>query len=493
MGRTHASGFGGNSLVVPLSRTVFAMWTVLAAVLVLNVYRAVTQSLTIDEAFTYKDFVAAPWEEARHHVDPNNHVLNTLLEKVTVDWWGPSEWAIRLPSLLGGFIYMAAALGLVNLLWGGAGTSIVIFCALILNPIVLDYMSAARGYSLALGLQFCAIFLMAHVCLKPGTKIVEACLHAAIGVAMGLSATANLAFLIPNAIVTVLFLAAPWISGRKVDSEQAGLNVAMLLATAGVTFGELMFGTFEGANVSTFVIGEASAARSIHILFVKSFQYPTVAGGKLLAPLLALVTGPILIACLLGAVIFFWKSGVPGKREALLLFPLTLAGSLIALVALHMIIGLPYPYERTGIYLLPLMTLTVACAMRVRWKILSGAALLFLCAVTVQYALELKSGWYEEWRFDAGTKRVMQELMRVHEANPVPGRMGISWVYEDTATYYARMWHLDWLAPLTRDDPQSRDFDYYYLQEEDQPLVARRGLVILYRDPVSKAVLARRQ
>ena len=139
---------------------VITLWVILAAVLSMSVYRAVTQSLTIDEAFTYNDYVAVPWEQARLHVDPNNHVLHTLLAKVSVGWWGPSEWAIRVPSLTGGAIYMLAALGLVLAVFGGSWTTVLVFCALVLNPIVLDYMSAARGYSLALGLQFAALFLM---------------------------------------------------------------------------------------------------------------------------------------------------------------------------------------------------------------------------------------------------------------------------------------------------------------------------------------------
>src|SRR4029077_21223478 len=97
-----------------IRRPMLVMWTILAAVLLLNVYRAVTQSLTIDEAFTYNDYVAAPWEQARLHVYPNNHVLNALLAKVSVGWWGPAECAIRAPSLTGGAIYMLAALGIVT-------------------------------------------------------------------------------------------------------------------------------------------------------------------------------------------------------------------------------------------------------------------------------------------------------------------------------------------------------------------------------------------
>lgn len=478
-----------------------ALWIILAAVLLLNVFRAVTQSLTIDEAFTYNDYVAVDWEQARHHVDPNNHVLNTLLAKVSVGWWGPSEWAIRAPSLTGGAIYMLAAMGLVICLFGSTWTTVVVFCALILNPIMLDYLSAARGYSLALGLQFCALLLMVRLFRKPGGKVMGACLHLAIGVALGLSAAANLTFSIPNLILVAVFLLLPWILRRTVDSEQIGLQAGLIFAAAGLTFGELMFGTFEGASTSTFSVGEPSAARSVYILFIRSFQFPTLPGGKLLPLLLAVVIGPVLIASLCGVIFHYLRRPVDTARdsssEALLLVPLTLLASAAALVTLHLAVGLPYPYERTGIYFLPLMTLTIAAATTVPWKVLSRSALFLLCAASAQYALELKTGWYEEWRFDAGTKRVMQaldhEMTHAHNARPVASRMGISWVYEASVLYYARVGHLDWLAPVTRADPRSGDFDYYYLSEDDQALVAQRGLTVLYRDPVSKAVLAERK
>jgi hypothetical protein len=421
-------------------------------------------------------------------------VLYTLLAKLSVDWWGPSEWAIRIPSLAGGAFYMLACMGLVTLIFESTWSSVVVYCALILNPMVLDYMSAARGYSLALGFLFCALLVILRTFLKPAGRVVDAGLHLAIGVALGLSAAANLAFLIPNGILVAVFLLVPFLLRQKVDSEKVGIQAAVLLAGAGITFSELMFGTFEGANVSTFALGEASVVRSIYILFLRSLHVPTVPGGGLLPPLLAVVTTPLLVACLAGVIYYcLRKTAMPGKAEALLLFPLTLIGSAAALVVLHVAIGLPYPYERTGIYFLPLMTFTVAAGIEVEWKILSRAAVFFLCAITLQYALEVKTGWYEEWRFDAGTKRAMLAFREEHEGQSGTSRMGISWEYEAGVTYYARVLHLDWLAQVTREDPRSGDFEYYYLKEEDQGLVAQKGLVVLYRDPVSHAVLARRK
>jgi hypothetical protein len=456
-------------------------WVLLLGVLGVNVYRAKTLSLTIDEAFTYKDYVVPSYKEALKHLDPNNHVLNTLLEKVTVGWFGPSELPQRLPSLAGGAIYMVSVLLLCELLFGVTWSSFIAFAALILNPIILDYMSAARGYSLGLGFEFLGVLLMAWQVRTPGLKTAASLVCVAIGVAFGLSAAANLTFLLPNAILAALFLGLPWLLGRKVDPEQAGLQAGLLAAAAGATLAELAFDTFESASSSTFYIGEASIPRSAYILFQRSFAYPLLPGGRLLPPILAIATIPLLL--------FGTALALKKRDEIALLLPLSFLGSLGALWALHYMMGVPYPYERTGIYFLPLMTLSVAYLLTTD-GVLKKIGFAFLALVVVQYCIGFKTAWYEEWRFDAGTKRVLAELQRLHKESPRPLRLGISWQYEESGTYYRQKLGMDWLAPLTRTDIRKEPFDYYYLAPDDASLLNEKKLRVVYRDQISNAVLA---
>ncbi len=230
-------------------------WPMLVGVLATNVYRAKTQSLTIDEAFSYKDYVMAPYEEARKHLDPNNHVLNTLLEKQTVSWFGSSELSIRTPSLLGGAMYMVSALLLVGIMVGETWAAVALFAAMILNPIVLDYMSAARGYSLGLGFEFLGVLLMAREMRSPGSKTRGALMCVAIGVAFGLSAASNLTFLIPNAVLAAGFFLLPLLFGRKQDPEQTGLQAGLLVVAAGITLTEMPFDVFQGVGPASFCPG----------------------------------------------------------------------------------------------------------------------------------------------------------------------------------------------------------------------------------------------
>src|ERR1019366_6086121 len=55
-----------------------ARW-LLGGPLAVNLYRAMTQSVTPGEAWNYYRFIAPGWTEALSHFDTNNHVLNTLL------------------------------------------------------------------------------------------------------------------------------------------------------------------------------------------------------------------------------------------------------------------------------------------------------------------------------------------------------------------------------------------------------------------------------
>jgi hypothetical protein len=87
---------------------VYFLGAVLVAVLTMNVYRAYTQCITIDEAFSYRMFVRAPFRDMLKRYDANNHVVNTLLEKATTRLFGASEFTLRIPSLLGGALFLFA-------------------------------------------------------------------------------------------------------------------------------------------------------------------------------------------------------------------------------------------------------------------------------------------------------------------------------------------------------------------------------------------------
>jgi hypothetical protein len=123
----------------------------------INIYRAATQSITHDEAVTYQRYASGPLYQFISSSDANNHVLHSLLCRLAVSVLGPLEIAVRAPSLIGGVLFLVMIARVGWRVWGASATSVLTLLVLGLSPFVMDYLSIARGYSLALGLWVAAL------------------------------------------------------------------------------------------------------------------------------------------------------------------------------------------------------------------------------------------------------------------------------------------------------------------------------------------------
>ena len=132
----------------------------LAALWVVCLYRAITQSVTHDEALTYQLYVAAPFSRMFNYFDANHHFLNTLLMRLSVALFGVSEWSLRLPALAAAGLYFAVVYQIGVKMFRSAAVSLLAVALLTLNPFVLDFMVAARGYGMALALFTYALVVL---------------------------------------------------------------------------------------------------------------------------------------------------------------------------------------------------------------------------------------------------------------------------------------------------------------------------------------------
>jgi hypothetical protein len=454
---------------------------VLISVFAMNVYRAATQCITVDEAFSYFSFISAPFRDMLRRYDANNHVLNTLLAKLTTAVFGVSEFTLRIPSLAGGALFLFTCQRFLFRIFAQRWLAFLTYCAAILNPIVLDYLSAARGYSLALGFQFCALWL-----LEMDAKPVRS---AIIGVCLGLSVASNLTFAIPNTLIVCVWFALHW---RK----QPGLfqRAAKIASAFALTCAVILALPLRHATSKNFYAGHASWAESLAVILNRSFELPDFLFGYKSAGILTRVTPVLLVGTSIVALI----AVVVGRRSTLLA-PLVFVGSIASLIALHVLFGLPYPHERTGLYLIPFATITLAVPVQIfienqkaRTIGHAGAATVcvFMAATVFQYLIELKVNRYEEWAFDAGTKRVLLKLRDIRREQSQREHLGVSWLFDQTVNWYRVVYRWDWLEPVSRADPHQISFDSYYLTGDDFDVVRLKHLNVVYTDPVSGSVLA---
>ncbi len=114
--------------------------------LALRIYR-LNQGLWYDEIITLTMFVHKPWLSIIGSLPlPNNHILYSLLAKISVILFGESEWAIRLPSLIiGGLTPPIAYLVLRKRVGEAAAALTGLFLSL--SCWMVWFSQDARGYS----------------------------------------------------------------------------------------------------------------------------------------------------------------------------------------------------------------------------------------------------------------------------------------------------------------------------------------------------------
>lgn len=127
--------------------------------------RAVVQSITIDEATTYHFFltrdISLVWAPSS-----NNHLLNSFLMYVSIHLFGTSNLTARLPAILGAALYITGVARLSRIIGRTTLVQLTSFICLACNPFILDFLVAARGYSLALGFFTTSVVLTAQVGLS---------------------------------------------------------------------------------------------------------------------------------------------------------------------------------------------------------------------------------------------------------------------------------------------------------------------------------------
>jgi hypothetical protein len=515
---------------VTKSRFRIAALVLLSALLATNFYRAATQSIVHDEALSWQFYLAGPISAIFQTYTANNHFLATILFRLSMTLFGNSEFAMRLPTVLAGAWFFWTVFQLCSLIFGDGWLFLLACAALTLNPILLDFLVAARGYGLAMAGLFWALFQMLAWLHERqsgvnadllGKRLWKAALGCAVAVA------ANLTMLMPVFLLATAFCvlllrkseagdgreptpptkarkkgkkAKPETAPEPARSYTSFLHFVVPLALLGIAF--LLVSPIDLARREDLYTGSATAMQGLRSLMDASFAYGS--GGGFMQRVERIWSGiagvflPIVaVAALIVAAATTRRVRSP-LAVATLFSSLAVVGSAILLAAAHLLSGVPYPEDRTGIYFVPLASLAALGFTRIlserpgfpRW--IGMAAALVLLSFAVEFAAQwnVKSFWV--WRYDADTKRIFEAL----EAAPKrPGqtdgqiRLGVSWVFEPALNYYRAVRKAAWMAPVLRDGfDGARQF--YVVTTQDQGTAALPKLKPIYRGPVSGTELA---
>ncbi len=437
-------------------------------------WRAAGQSITGDEAITFRRYVDGPWASLWSAYDANNYILHSIMAKLSVAALGPSELSLRLPSLIAGFFFVLGAFFVLRETASRVARWTV-WLALALHPLLLDLSVAARGYSLGLALFTWALYFVLRRRYRPA------------GALLGLAAAATLTIAVPAAgLVCVVFFLE---EGPAKSRARAAAEVAIPFAALFLALAYLPLRT---ATKETFYAGYGSFGRLVEMLVSSSVRARPDTGGlfgtRRVMEIVQFLFLPAVALYIGGAAAWDFR-GAARRHVAALTLALTVAG----LFAAHWILGLKYPPDRAALYLIVLFALAWAAAMSVpRDRLQLGANATLVSLLIVQFLTQMHAGYFQYWRFDMHTKRIAR-ILRERTAGAPEGTVSIAatWLNREALEFYRSYYHIRALQPV-KPLPQETlcGFDYYLLSQRDVGRVEASGLQVLFADPLAPVALA---
>lgn len=276
--------------------------------------------------------------------------------------FGTYHLTVRAPALIGAALYVSAAYVFCILLRTGSFFQWALFACFVFNPFVLDYLVAARGYSLAVGFLMWAIVI--PVCCfsvtgrLDGSTVRRAC--RLTSVCLSLSFAGNFSF----AFIDAAMLLMVWIWAMRREDRITRRPLAILLAC---TVPGLVVSLFLTMSVvlsfpkSQLWYGATSLGQTFHSVVEASFYR---LNPNILSPLvypLALQLKPFLLPALLAfcagkaALALSRREGGDGW---LVSFGGFLTGAVSIALGAHWIsfrlFHILLPLDRTALFLVPL-------------------------------------------------------------------------------------------------------------------------------------------
>lgn len=128
--------------------------------------RALVTDFTHDEAFTFINYVKPSFKAiiSGSYPSANNHILNSLLTKISWAIWGNSEFALRLPNVLAFGILIFTLRSWMRAQNFSKSTSFIAF-AFVTSAYPLQFFSLSRGYGISF-LFLCLSLMVLHNWLK---------------------------------------------------------------------------------------------------------------------------------------------------------------------------------------------------------------------------------------------------------------------------------------------------------------------------------------
>lgn len=412
---------------------------------------------------------------------PNNHILNTLLSKYSIALFGPEQWAVRLPNLLGFMIYGFGVYKLLDFVLTKSSKFFIPFAImLIANPYMTDFFALSRGYGLSIALSLFSITYLIIGIKKESHKILWLSWLFAM-----LSSYANFTLLVFWLAVSMVIFLNFLFRNAEIRAKTISLFafIVLNLGYAALIFvpisimqstNQFEFWTANGFYLDTIVgLITISGMDSGILDIMKVFAYI----GLFIICIVFAIQGLQLVI----------KKNELRERISKPAFigPLVLFLVCFINYSQTKILGTPNLYGRTSLFLYPLFCVALLTTSEyvkplIKNKILQFSIVSIMLFFGVFHTIKASNtDMFREWYYDGGTLIVLDEIRKDNPDEDVT--LSTHWLFNPSFHFYKETGKVDWLnlAQYSKDIDTLTNSKYYYVRNEDVPLLSNRFTEVL--------------
>jgi len=317
------------------------LYIVLALTLLAGINRVVFLSNPIshDEAYTFMAFAirGLNYAMSNYHL-PNNHVFHTILVILSSRLFGEAPWAIRLPAFLAGIALVPVTYFVARCFYD-VPISLVSTSLVASMPVLIDYSTNARGYTLitffSLSLVIIAVYVKDHKNLVAWTIFVFVA-------SVGFYTLPTMLYPF-GMVMTWLFLSALFKNvsldyGSRIYLYLIGSGIAVLLLTA-LFYAPILISSVGNPLIGTNALEALSWSELVESIPVRIRN----TWGEWIEDLPAFMVYGILA----GLIVSFYVPKIPRSRKV----PLALAG--VLWISSALIVQRVAPWPRIWLFLFP--------------------------------------------------------------------------------------------------------------------------------------------
>ncbi len=444
------------------------------------IIRAYTVPMTHDEVNTCIIYARQSFWDIVNYADPipNNHIFHTLWVKLSEMLFGISQITVRIPNLLAFSIYLFSAIAFMRYCTENNYIRAFAFCALLLNPFLIDFFSLARGYALSIDFMLAACLAAFYHLQQPQTRY--------------LTAAVVLSILSPYSNFTTLNFYAPFTGLLLLFTIQESIalknkteKIQRLLKHGGIILG----GAIVLAAISYTPIRKMMATDQFRFWggsgfyedTLKSLTYMCLDGQAYIHKLeTTVVVFSIFIVIFLGVLyaalsINLWNKKAQLLRNPFAFFGLLLFGAIASVIVQFHLLGTPYVNTRTALFYYPLFMLAIIFFLIQLTKLFPNSSKRFVFPLTLfvilHFARTVNLKTASEWWYNQDDKKVLayieQQYLNTHRTEPIT--LNADWAFIPTLIFYDQIDSLQWVSvtPWHMDIDTTGTYEYYYVESKN--------------------------